>query len=216
MNTLTMLRRRARPHPAALPRRRRVIRSLVRRLGDERGFSITELLITMSILGTIVAGFGTVFVSTTKAETDMNLRFQAQQEARLALDQLRRETHAARCVTAFNTSSPPVQMAPGVAARQIELTYGPGCEAPTARRVTWCVAGAGNTFSLHRRDGAPAAACTGKRVATMLTQAEVFTVVPPSATTRATLRLAFRVSADGGTRAFSLDDGIVLRNSPRS
>jgi prepilin-type N-terminal cleavage/methylation domain-containing protein len=207
-----MLRRRAR-HSSS---RRRLVRRLVRRLADERGFSITEVLVVMSILGTVVGGFGSVFVSTTKAETDMNLRFQAQQEARLALDQLRRETHSARCVTAYNTSSPPVQMAAGAAATQIELTYGPNCAAPTARRVTWCMAGAGDRFALHRRDGAPTAACSGKRVADRLTHASVFTVIPATPTRRATLRLAFRASVDGTSRVVRLDDDVVLRNSPRS
>jgi prepilin-type N-terminal cleavage/methylation domain-containing protein len=213
-----MLSRRARHTHLPGRRIRRIAGRLVRRLAaDERGFSVTELLVVMSILGTIIGGFGTVFVSTTKAETDMNMRFQAQQEARLALDQLRRETHAARCVTAFNTSSPPVQMAVGVTATQVVLTYGPDCDGPTARRVTWCVAGAGNRFALHRRDGAPAATCTGgKRVADRLTRADVFTVVPSTPTRRAALRMTFRVSVDGGSRIFNLDDDIVLRNSPRS
>lgn len=94
------------------------LRRLIGRLAaDERGYTITELLTVLAILGIVVTSFATVFASASKAEVDMNLRFQAQQQARLALDRLRREAHCAAGVTpatAFPTT-------------RVVLTFGPQC-----------------------------------------------------------------------------------------
>lgn len=204
-----MLRRRHVIRPSA-------IRRIVRRSAEERGFALTEVLIVMAILGTMVGGLASVSVSTTRAEVDMNMRFRAQQEARLALSQLRREARAARCVALFNAGAAFAPVAAPGPAPQIALTYGADCAAPTARVVTWCVAGDGAKFSLYRREGAPAAACAGKRVAELLTDPNVFTLTPASTTRRAALGVSFRVSADGETRVHHLRDDIVLRNSPRT
>jgi type II secretory pathway pseudopilin PulG len=72
---------------------------LIRSLTAEDAYTISELLVVMAILGTVVASVGTIFVSASRTEMDMNQRFRAQQEARLALDQLRREGHCASAVS---------------------------------------------------------------------------------------------------------------------
>ena len=51
--------------------------------GGEEGYTLIELIVVMAILGTVVAGLTTVFVSGSAAELDLNLRFQAQQQGRL-------------------------------------------------------------------------------------------------------------------------------------
>lgn len=63
--------------------------------GNERGYTLVEMLVVMSILGVVIAGLTTVFVSGSHAELDLNRRFQAQQQARLALDKLRVDLHCA-------------------------------------------------------------------------------------------------------------------------
>jgi prepilin-type N-terminal cleavage/methylation domain-containing protein len=94
---------------------RGALRSPRRRLLCERGYTMTELLVVMIILGVIVTSLATVFVSASRAEADQNLRFRAQQEARLALDQLRREGHCANA------------LAPATPTSSLTFTFGPHC-----------------------------------------------------------------------------------------
>ena len=60
-------------------------------LAREDGMTIPELLTAMSILAFVVTGILVVFVGGLNATTGMNARFQAQQDARLALSSLRYE-----------------------------------------------------------------------------------------------------------------------------
>ena len=80
-------------------------RRLLRRLGRERGYSLVEMLIVMSILGVVMGSLTTVFVQASNAEFDMNARFQAQLTGRLALDKMRREVHCASVATPTGSSS---------------------------------------------------------------------------------------------------------------
>ncbi|HET8527864.1 MAG TPA: type II secretion system protein [Gaiellaceae bacterium] len=63
--------------------------------GDERGYTLIEMLVVMIILGVVVGGLTTIFVSGSRAQMDLNRRFQAQQQARLALDKIRVDLHCA-------------------------------------------------------------------------------------------------------------------------
>ncbi len=68
-------------------------------LARQDGYSMVEFLVVMVILSIVVGSITTVFVSASKAELDMNRRFQAQQQARLSVDKLRREIHCATAVS---------------------------------------------------------------------------------------------------------------------
>ncbi|HEY2935179.1 MAG TPA: prepilin-type N-terminal cleavage/methylation domain-containing protein, partial [Gaiellaceae bacterium] len=63
------------------------------RLRAEGGFTLVELLTVTVILTIVLTGLTTLFVQGSNAELDMNNRFQAQLNARLALDRLRRDLH---------------------------------------------------------------------------------------------------------------------------
>jgi prepilin-type N-terminal cleavage/methylation domain-containing protein len=71
---------------------------LLRLRDDERGYSLMELLTSIVIMTIVLTGLTTVFVSGSQAEYDLNARFQAQQQTRLALDRLRRDIHQGGCV----------------------------------------------------------------------------------------------------------------------
>ena len=62
---------------------------------DERGYSLIELLTAMTILGAVMTSLTVVLVSATNADVRMNQEFQAQTQARTALERFRREGHAA-------------------------------------------------------------------------------------------------------------------------
>ena len=57
--------------------------------------TLIELLTTMSILAFVLTGIVAMFVSGLHAEVNMNQRFQAQQDARIALSSLRNEIGSA-------------------------------------------------------------------------------------------------------------------------
>ena len=85
-------------HPRRSSRKGPMIQRLRRLLGCERGYTLIELLQVTVILGVILGAVTTLFVRASIAEVDMNRRFQAQQEARLAVDRMRREIHCASLV----------------------------------------------------------------------------------------------------------------------
>ncbi len=69
------------------------------RLSDESGFTLIEMLVVLAILGIVLAALTGLFLSGTRTANDQNGRFQAQQQARLALDKLRREIHCGGAIT---------------------------------------------------------------------------------------------------------------------
>ncbi len=177
------------------------------RLRSERGYSLMELVTSMAILGTVMASLSALLVSATQSEMDMNLRFQAQTQARLGLDRLRREVHCAMSVTPSGPST------------TITLTIPPSC--PTAEgqtSLTWCtVANGTNRWDLWRYHGSSCSG-TGKRYADHLTQASVFSYAPQTTEKLATLtvELPVNVRPSESHLLYTLDDDIVLRNSTRS
>ena len=84
----------------------------------------------LAILGVVLAGITQLFTSALKSQNDQTNRTQAQQDARLGLDKLRREI---RCANGLTTPS-------GYPASTITITLGSYC--PTAggaaATVTWC------------------------------------------------------------------------------
>jgi prepilin-type N-terminal cleavage/methylation domain-containing protein len=70
------------------------------RLREEGGFTLVELVVVMAILGLVLGGITTVFLSGSRAEFQVNRRFQAQEAARLALAAVRADVHSACTVVA--------------------------------------------------------------------------------------------------------------------
>ena len=57
------------------------------------------MLVVVAILAIVLGGLTTLFVSALTSQVDQPNRVQAQQNARLALDALRREIHCAKAIT---------------------------------------------------------------------------------------------------------------------
>ena len=84
------------------------------------GFTLPELLVVLAIIGVVLGGITQMFVSATKSATDQTRRVNGQQDARLALDQLRRDVHCGSTLT--------------YSANSVTVTLPPYC--PTAPKTT--------------------------------------------------------------------------------
>ena len=172
-------------------------------IAGERAYTLIEMLTVLVIFGTVMTALMALFVQGTNAELDMNNRFQAQQDARLALDKIRREAHCASAVTVASTSS-------------VTLSLPSFC--PTGNgSVTWCTVSLGTSrYGLYRKTGA-ACDSTGIRWADHLTTANVFTYAAQSSTSLAKLSVDFPINVKPSRTVdtYELKDDIVLRNSLR-
>ncbi|MGH3072833.1 MAG: PulJ/GspJ family protein [Gaiellaceae bacterium] len=184
------------------------MRRLLSRLRrEESGYSLMELLISMSILGAIMTSVSILLVSATNSEVDMNRRFQAQTEARLGLDMMRREVHCAMSVSPSGASS------------SVTLTIPSTC--PTSggnTSITWCtVANGTNRWELWRYAGGSCSG-TGRRWADYVTASSIFVYTGQNTSKLATLnvRLPINIKPAESRFLYTLEDDIVLRNSTRS
>jgi prepilin-type N-terminal cleavage/methylation domain-containing protein len=76
-----------------------------RALKAQDGFTLPEALVVLAIVGIILAGITQLFTSALKSQSDQTKRVNAQQDARVALDQLRRELHCASALSHNSASS---------------------------------------------------------------------------------------------------------------
>lgn len=177
-----------------------------RRLRGEHGLTLVEMLTVLAMLGLVIAALTTILIAAMNAEQEMNRRFTSQINARLALDQLRREVHCASSVTPAGPSA------------SVTIVLGSRCPSASAgTTVSWCTVGSGSRFALYR---VPSATCSaaGKRAADFLTSGTIFDFRPASATSLAVLSVTIPVNArpESGMADYRLDDEIVLRNSTRT
>lgn len=175
------------------------------RLSDEGGYSLMELIAVMAILSIVMGAISTMLVEGSTAEIDMNNRFQAQTNARLALDTLRREGHCASLVTTSVATT---------------VTLALPSQCPTALgqiSVTWCTKASGSTYQLWRYEGSDCSG-TGVRKAEYLTSSGIFTYLAQSTSSLAKLSVTLPVNLTPShpERVYTLTDDIVLRNSVRA
>lgn len=184
---------------------RLLLRRIRGRAAREGGYTVPELLSVMAILGTVLGGLTTLFVQASNAELDMNRRFHAQIEARLALDKLRREVHCANVIT------------PNGASAAITLTLGSQCKTGSGQ-FTWCTVSLGpSRYGLYRKAGTTCDS-SGVKWADYLTLGTLFNYTPQSTVSLATLHVDLPVDVDPNRSpgSWELDDDIVLRNSTRT
>ena len=185
----------------------RRLRSL-RLFRDEGGYSLIELLTVMAIMGIVMGGLTQIFVAGSKAEVDMNLRFQAQLNARLALDKIRRDAHCASDVTGYTTTS---------TTQTATLNLPSAC----GGNKTYCTAPVGSSttrYALYWQAGSSCSSSTGTKVVDYLTTNNVFPAFNhvSGCGCLASLQVDFPVSIKGGgVGKYELQDTIYLRNSTR-
>jgi prepilin-type N-terminal cleavage/methylation domain-containing protein len=171
----------------------------LRALRAREGYTMIELLIVLVILSTVLTALTALFLAGTKAEIESNRRFEAQQDARLAADRMRREVHCAGGVTVGSASSITVQLLghcpTAVNGQPTDVVYDVGLVST-------------NRYELRR---------AGVRVADHLTSNQVFAYTAQSSESRALLSLDLQVNTNPneGWKTWRLQTDIVLRNTLR-
>jgi prepilin-type N-terminal cleavage/methylation domain-containing protein len=182
----------------------------VRRICGEAGFTLVEMLTVMLIMGVVMTGITTLFVQGSNAEVDMNQRFQAQLNARLALDRLRREAH---CASTATTSSTTLTLT--------VATTCPGSGGTTS--IKWCLLSSGGRYALFRQTGAGACATTSNKYADYVVYSAsntYFALQPNSTATLAKIYVCIPVNIKSASLrsvdTYGLRDVLVMRNSTRT
>ena len=165
----------------------------------DAGFTIIELIGVMVMLIIILTAVTALFVSGSRAQVDLNERFAAQTEARVATDKIRGEVHCASGVTASSSSSVTISLpavCPSAGGADTSVTY------------STTSVGIGR-FELHRN---------GSRIADYLTTGDVFAYLPPTVDSLGKLQLDLPVNVDPTQpwKVWRLRTDVVLRNTTRS
>lgn len=169
------------------------------RLSSESGYSLIELLIALVILGTITSAVTVLFLQASTAQVDMNRRYEAQQDARVAVDKMRREIHCSSAITPTGVSS------------AITVTLPSQCPSAggTATTVTYDVVGSGQRFQL-RRDSVI--------LADFVSEQNAFDYAAPVTGTslgKLTVTLPINIEPTNNVKEWRLVSDIVLRNTSR-
>jgi prepilin-type N-terminal cleavage/methylation domain-containing protein len=206
---------------------------VIRKLGDEGGFSLVEMLVVMIIMGVIMGGIVKLFTAGINSNADLNRRYQAQQDGRLALDRMRREIHGACTISApgtYNTAVSTVTLyypgdlcVAGVGANGLSVTY-----------ATVLVPASGNVIAHYKLTRTLLATGATQLIADFLTAANIFDYLPPNSHVTTLGSGAGGIATiDGGAtlprlhidmtltqntaknNSYHLVDDIALRNGPR-
>jgi Tfp pilus assembly protein PilW len=186
------------------------------RLTREEGQTVIELITTMAMLSFVMAGVAILFTSGLHAQTDMDQRFQAQQNARLALTSMRSDIRNS-CVApqVYATPASSTVLASGVYGAKVVLAS--ACSAGVATsNITWCVDSSTGAapFGLYRQTGTACAYNNGVKRADQLKTSADFALSTTSGQ-RPQLALSFPVDANLSTTngVYTLSDTVMARNS---
>lgn len=192
------------------------------RAREERGFTLVEMVVVCLILGVVLTGITTVFVSGSHAELNLNNRFQAQQAARLALDAMRTDAHGA---CAANVPSSATVVLASVPTSGDVTTCG-AAHTASYPKVVWCALSSPTVtgqYALYRSMPTTDSTCTtanGKLEADNLTSNTVFSTastipVEQLQTFTATIKVSRRSGTAGAGPAgvpYTLAEALTLRN----
>jgi prepilin-type N-terminal cleavage/methylation domain-containing protein len=173
------------------------------RLRSEAGYTLIELLTVLIILGIVLTGLTAMFHAGVRAELRANKEFHAQQNARLALDRMRRELHCANAISAPN----------GTAVATVSVTLPAGCTGSDTAVTYATTSVATDRWKVTRTGGSTG----GSTVADYVTESEIFTYYVPASGTLGRLHVEIPVNLDPADprTEWRLVDDIVLRNTDR-
>ena len=211
-----------------------MIARLRRRLAGSGGYTLSEMIVVLAILGIVLAAMVQLFVSASHAQVDMNNRFQAQQNARLALDGLRREIH---CASGTAKGADGTTLAAATPYSSVRVTLPSYCPTnptvtnpmPVNAYATWCTAPVSTGYQLWRyvttnpaifvpTCGADVTGATKVKWADYLTLANAFPAYTPPVTGNLgslSVDLLVDLTPSDAKQKYELQDSIVLRNTAR-
>jgi|SRR5579862_1439098 len=181
---------------------------LRRHLAYEDGFSLIELLAVMVILGFVMTGIISLYLSGTNSQARLSSAFQAQSGLHLALDKMRKDVHLSCSQTAQSATS-------------VTLSETP-CDGTVL--VTWCTQANGSFYSLYRVSGS---SCTGGADwADYLTSGSIFSYLGPNQTNttpatgsyalpRLHVDMTINPTPTSGSTSFRVVDDLVFLNGAR-
>jgi prepilin-type N-terminal cleavage/methylation domain-containing protein len=174
-------------------------RRILRRLARQGGYTLIELLLVCAILGTVLASLSVLFLSASSSQIDMNRRFRAQQDARVAVDKMRREIHCSDQISPSGISA--------------AITVRLPAQCPSAggalTNVTYDVVGSGQRFQLRRNTVV---------LADFISEQNAFKYDAPVAGTslgRLRLTLPINTTPTNLGKEWRLIADVVLRNTTR-
>jgi type II secretory pathway pseudopilin PulG len=166
--------------------------------------TVVELLVVLIIMGTVLGALTTLFVHGMKAELEADQRFRAQDQARLAVDRLRRELHCASAIT--STATTVSATLPG---------HCPSAVSGTTTTVLYSFQNAGSSrYKLRRAVNGGAAATVADYMTT--DNAFAYSAPSPSSLGKLSVDLRVNVKPDEGWKTWRLQTDIVLRNTIRA
>jgi prepilin-type N-terminal cleavage/methylation domain-containing protein len=192
------------------------------RVRGELGYSLVEMLIVMVLMGIVMGGLTTIFVSGSRAQSELDRFFQAQQQARTALDEIRADVHcawAAQATTSIN-GYPGLKLADG------------NCFSSTPT-ISWCVIPSTHLqsrYSLWRSTIYNANTCTSGDTTKVLVADYLVPVGSPASSSNIlttptiayqgleNVGVDFKVNATANTKGsdtYELTDSLVTRNYGR-
>ncbi len=173
----------------------------------ERGTTLSELIVSMAVMGILMTALVMLFTSGTRIEAQLNFQFQSQTEARVALDTMRRDIHNACAATVTGST-------------QVTLLTVDAADASypcTVTSVTWCTAGNGSRYGLYRAPGASTCSTADALRADYLTGGAVFSIVTAAGELpKVGVDLTVNRQPTIARLHYRLDDEIALRNARRT
>jgi prepilin-type N-terminal cleavage/methylation domain-containing protein len=205
----------------------RTLQRVARRLAlaGENGVTLVEMLVVMVVLLIILASLTGAYVSAQTAQVDQTRRLDAQENARQALDRMRKDIHCAHGVTDPYENDEDIGPTSGYTIVMTETNVTGTAECPglvqtSASAVQWCtipVAGATDRYQLYREND-PDEQCDGADATFMtdyLTRPDLWSSPTCISGQYPTVEVTMPVDVDPSKKpgAYELGDEIALRNA---
>jgi prepilin-type N-terminal cleavage/methylation domain-containing protein len=181
----------------------------------EGGFTLIEMLVVMVVLLAVLAPLTGSYVSAQIAQVDQTRRLDAQENARQALDRMRKDIHCAHAAADPYANSSGGQTLELTETNVSGTAECPGLVETNASAVRWCTVRVSDSRYRLYRENDPATTCDGNVSTFMvdyLTTADLW--ASPTCVTGQypTVEVTMPVKVDPSAGTYELSDEIALRN----